>query len=710
MRTLPRLACAFLAALCVALLSTATPSGQAGSPASAQPAGPAHEAETLPIKRVVLYKNGVGYFEHVGRVRGSQSVTIGFTSAQLNDALNSLTVLDLGGGRVTGISYNSEAPLSERLSALGLPIGDAATVSQFFSALRGARLEVRAGGSTVTGRLLAVEKRVRTRADNTSQEVDELSIVGDSGDVRVVELSPAVTVRLADRDLNEQVGRYLGILASAQQQSLRRMIVSTIGSGERSLFVGYVSEVPVWKSTYRLVMPSKAGAKPLLQGWAVVDNTVGEDWTNVEMSLVAGEPQSFIQQISQPYYVRRPVIPLPSSALLTPQTYEAGLTGGAAPGGAAGVVEGVASEAMPAAAPPPLASPGHAALAFRNAATDSKKVAEAIAAMPVAAAGQELGDLFEYRIQEPVTIRKNQSALVPILSGEVAVEKVTVWSRSEKNSVPLRAVWLENTTNLTLDGGSFTVLESEAFAGEGLMSTLKPHEKRLLSYAADTAIHADARSEGGLRHVQRVRINKGTIVQVAQDQERRVYTVRNEDTVSRTVIVEHPARPGWTLAPGTPQPAESSAGYHRFRLTVDPKKTVTLTVDEVYPREVRYVVSRMTDSELMVFVQGPGVDPAIAAALKPVVEKKQAIAAVDRDLAARRAETDQIGTDQARVRENMKVLKGSAEERALTERYTRELDQQENRLEVLRRETATLEQQRAKLQAELDTLIEALTV
>ncbi len=663
----------------------------------------------------MLYKNGVGYFEHVGRVKGSQVVTIGFTSRQLNDALNSLTVLDLGGGRISGITYNSEAPLSERLSSLGLPVEEATTLSQFLSALRGARLEVRSGGTSVVGRLLAVEKRVRTRQDNTSQEIDELSIVGDGGEVHLVELTPAVAIRLADRDLTEQVGRYLGIVASAQQQSLRRMAIATSGTGDRSLFVSYISEVPVWKSTYRLVLPSKAGAKPLLQGWAVVDNTIGEDWTNVDLSLVAGEPQSFIQPISQPYYVRRPVIPLPSAALLTPQTSEAALTAQNAPTGAGGAVGGMFEQvAAPAtAAPPP--PPGAAAPLRRTASAphamaSDLKVAEVIAATPVAATGQELGDLFEYRIKEPVTIRKNQSALVPIVSGEVSVEKVTVWTPSGQNAVPLRAVWLENTTDLTLDGGSFTVLEAEAFAGEGVMSSLRPHEKRLLSYAADTAIHADARSEGGPRHVERVRINKGTIVQVAQDQERRVYTVRNEDTSPRTVILEHPARPGWVLAPGAPQVVESSAGFRRFRLTVEPKKTVTLTVDEIYPREVRYVLSRMTDDELTVFLRGPGVDPSVAAALKPIVEKKQAIAAVDRDLAAGKAEVDRIGTDQARVRENMKVLKGSAEERALTERYTRELDQQENRLEVLRRDSDALEQQRGKLQTELDALIEALTI
>src|SRR5258708_20018204 len=100
------------------------------------------------------------------------------------------------------------------------------------------------------------------------------------------------------------------------------MTISSAGTGERSLFVSYISEVPVWKSTCRILLPTKADAKPVLQGWAIVDNTVGEDWTNVELSLVAGAPQSFIQELSRPLYTRRPVVALPQAAMLTPQTHE----------------------------------------------------------------------------------------------------------------------------------------------------------------------------------------------------------------------------------------------------------------------------------------------------------------------------------------------------------------------------------------------------
>src|SRR6202023_2288547 len=149
------------------------------------------------------------------------------------------------------------------------------------------------------------------------------------GEIREVEVTPAMSVRLADTGLHGEMNRYLSLLASEREQDLRRMTLAATGSGERQLFLSYISEVPVWKTTYRLVLTSNAVKKPLLQGWAIVDNTVGEDWNNVELSLVAGAPQSFIQQLSQPYYGRRVVVPLPQEYERAPQTHEARLLGGA---------------------------------------------------------------------------------------------------------------------------------------------------------------------------------------------------------------------------------------------------------------------------------------------------------------------------------------------------------------------------------------------
>ncbi len=678
-------------------------------------------AARLPVTRVILYKNGVGYFEHSGRIRGSQDVDIDFTTAQLNDVLKSLTVLDLGKGRITGVSYNSTASLERRLGSLRLPVGENPNTIQFLDALRGARLEVRSGSTNVSGRLLSIDQRELPLKDGQKLTVNQLSLVTDNGEVRVFDLNPATSVRIAEKGLNEQVGRYLGMVASTRDQDVRRMVISTAGEGDRDLLVSYISEVPVWKCTYRIVVPKEG--KPLLQGWAIVDNTVGEDWKNVDLSLVAGAPQSFVQELSQPYYTRRPVVPLPANAMLTPQTHEAtmeegevvngqllapskiggsvgGVPGGVAVGQAGGVLGGVGA--------------GHGGGigggAYRvggGVRLDATAAAQALETTTTLAQTQELGDLFEYKLKDCVTIRKNQSAMVPILQTRIDAEKVSVWNPSQPSV--LRALWINNSSDLTLDGGSFNVLDTDAFAGEGLMDPIKPGEKRLLSYAADLGLLVDEKQKSEKQKITRIVIAHGAMTQITEEREEHIYTIRNRDTSARTVVIEHPARQGWKLADGT-QPAESTASFHRFRLNAEPKKTTIVSVEEYRPVSTRYQLTNVSDSQVDYFVSQNAVNAEVEKVLRQVAGQKNTIAGFEADLAARKVQMSSIAEDQQRVRENMKALKGSSEEKALVERYARELNDQEDRVQSLQHEISDLQQRRDAAQKALTEMIEGLAL
>lgn len=314
--------------ICVLVLGLAHAQKAVAPKTAAKTTPPPEEFNRLPVQRVVLYKNGVGYFEHSARDRGKQELNIDFTTSQLNDVLKSLTVVDLGDGRISSVRYNSIAPLSERLKGLRLPFGEQVYRDDFLVALRGARVEVHSGSATVSGKLLSVDKTKKQTVKGDVVESTKISIITEGGEMRNFELGPGTSVRLADRDLNDEVGRYLNLVSSSRSRDLRRMTIFATGAGEREVFVSYVSEVPVWKSTYRIILPEKTAAKPRLQGWAIVDNTIGEDWRDVHLTLVAGAPQSFIQEISQPFYTRRPVVPLPESVQLTPQSHEATLEDG----------------------------------------------------------------------------------------------------------------------------------------------------------------------------------------------------------------------------------------------------------------------------------------------------------------------------------------------------------------------------------------------
>ena len=765
----------------------------------------AQDTNKLPVKRVVLYKNGVGYFEHIGRVHDNQEVNIPFTSGQLNDVLKSLTVLDLNGGRITGVAYGSSAPVDRQIGDLRLPLGEKSSLTDFLGALRGARLEIKNGSNGMTGRLLSIERKTRI-AGGTTLEVDYLSLISDSGEVKTTEVAPGFSVRLLDPGLAGRVGRYLDIVSLGREADVRHMVISTEGSGDRSVFVSYISEVPVWKSTYRIVLSGKAGEGPLLQGWAIVDNTVGQDWDNVQLSLVAGAPQSFVQNLSIPYYTRRPVVPLPEAVAVSPQTYQATLLTGARLSGwvtdpAGGMVAGARVKAFDSggtvvgettadgngayelAGLPDGAmrlrfeSPGFnsteiagvysgstqnaqlqlgaasqtvtvdAAAATLQTSTASELAARSsrnggtgrmlgsgaaiggntragrgggvgsgsgggvgggVFRVESAARAQELGDLFEYKLKDPITIQKNQSALVPIVQSSIAAEKVSVWNDRAGYARPQRALWLTNSSGLTLDGGSFSVMEEDTFAGEGIFEPVRPAEKRLVSYAADLALNASSRNTTEQQRVTRVRVSQGVMTHESEVREKKTYTIRNEDTAPRLVIVEHPVRAGYELR-SEARPAETTADWMRFRMQVAPKQTAVLVVEEARPIQSTYALTSVTSQQVDLFVRQRSINQQVEEALRRILAQKNVVGELDSKKDGCDEEMNKIFDDQQRLRENMKALKGSAEEKLLLQRYTQQLNEQENRLEKLRKEKASLEAEQQKAQEALDTMIEGLS-
>jgi hypothetical protein len=315
-----------------------------------------------------------------------------------------------------------------------------------------------------------------------------------------------------------------------------------------------------------------------------------------------------------------------------------------------------------------------------------------------------LADLFEYRIKEPITLRKNQSALVPIINADVAVEKVSLWNRGAGNGRPIRAVWVTNGTGLTLDGGSITVVEGNAFAGEGLVEPLKPGERRLISYAADLGVMVDARRQPGDTRVFKLRARDGVIIQETEDRTTWTYRVRNENATPTTLVIEHRVQSGWKLGEGQ-TPAESTPDAQRFRVTLPTGKETVLDVREVRQGQSSVSIANIDDVMVARLVESGVPASALEAALRPVIAKKTEIAQVERRLQSLESERTTIVEDQQRLRENMKALRGSAEEKQLLQRYTRQLDEQENKLDALKQEVTTTSQQLATLRGELAALI-----
>jgi len=681
--------------------------GQKPPKAAAQTA---EEMKALPVRKVVLYKNGVGYFEHAGSVSGNQRVTIDFTSPQLNDVLQSLTVLDEGGGRIAGVNYNSTTPLAEQLKTLSLGMTEDPTSTELFSALRGQRVEVTgAPGGAISGRLMSIESREeKTGPDNAASSVQKfyLTVIAASGAVRVIELTPSLSVRPADPSLQAQLDRYLELLSTTHATGLRHLTLNALGSGSRQLRVSYISEVPVWKATYRMVFPRTSNGNATVQGWAVVDNTVGADWDNVQLSLVAGAPQSFIQPLSQPLYTRRPEIPIATAAQTSPQTHEAAET-----------VE-VQSEMIDgplAPAPPPSAAPyakaksalGGPVRADRFHGTSSGVMGSVFGSGNAGLGGAIGGgvyrasdainegdvstsafdDFFEYSLSQPVTIHKNESAMVPILQQDLPAEHVTLWSRN--NPRPLRAVWLENKSKLTLDSGSFSIFESGEFAGEGLLDPIHPGEHRLLSYAADQAIRVKITDQKSRRTLHHLQIRKGLVIENYMDVASVTYSANNTGDDDRTVLIEHPRHTnGWSLSEGV-KADDTTPDLYRFRVAVKPHATEKIEVSERGPEFTNVTIdpSQNTNAYLLELVKRV---PDAEARLKPVLDAQSKLADLDQTIAESKQQEQTAAADEARCRDNLTALKGNEAAR----RFVDELNHAEDLLQSTRKHTADLEQQK----------------
>ena len=708
---------------------------------SAAPAPTTAAIKDLPVRKVVLYKNGVGYFEHAGSVSGNQRVTIDFTSPQLNDVLQSLTVLDEGGGRIAGVNYNSTTPLAEQLKTLSLGMSDDPTSTELFQALRGQRVEVTGGpGGTLTGRLMAIESRTE-KSGTGDATVDKfyLTLVASSGAVKVIELTPALSVRPLDGNLQGQLDRYLELLSSTHSTGLRHLTLDALGQGQRELRVSYISEVPVWKSTYRIVFPRTANGNATMQGWAVVDNTVGADWDNVQLSLVAGAPQSFIQPLSQPLYTRRPEIPIATLVETTPQTHEAAEMAPAPP-----QVQ-VQSEMMNNQLSAPKVYAGAATAGPRAAAQmAANRSVHGFGVAGMAGLGSGSGggigygsgngyapgfggggggggvyrasdaiqegdvstnafdDFFEYALSAPVTIHKNESAMVPILQQDLPAEHVTLWSETEPS--PLRAVWLENNSKLTLDSGSFSIFESGEFAGEGLLDPIHPGEKRLLSYATDQAVRVKVAAHDGKRTLHHISIKKGVVIETHMDVASVTYSATNSADVDRVVLVEHARRNnGWTLDDGL-KAEETAPNLYRFKVPVAAHSTAKLEVRERGPESTAISLNANEDQTgyLLDLVKR---EPDALEKLKPVIDAQIALADLGRRIEESKKAEQAAAADEARDRENLTALKGND----AAKRFVDELNHAEDQLQATRKQTADLEQQKQAAIEKLNVSISGLS-
>lgn len=784
------------------------------------PSAPATKAntQTLPIRRVILYSNGVAYIERRGTVNGHAEIDLSFKQSQVDDVLKSMVVLDLGQGRIGAVSYNSSAPPAARMADIPFSIeagtqdGNSGGLSGVLSQLQGARVIVATANRSATGSILTVEER---RSQNDGKISHALVIASEGGDLMSFDLADVRSIKLIDAGTRRDVTEFANATASARRRDAKTIVVTSDGAGSREMLVSYTIAAPIWKTTYRVVLDSTG--KPFFQGWAIVDNVSEEDWNSISLSLVSGSPVSFIQPIQKPFYRYRPVVPRSDDLKLNPQVYEpmegSGVgtvsgritdQNGATVNGASVTITNMTTnqsytttttssgtykspELSPGNYSVTITSPGfkqhvlqnvvvgngtaqanatleigsisevvtvtaagselmqtqsstlgrsitgrrlselpsngrdsNGFFAANNSAIDglssfdrttiSDAMTRSDSGVEAVATGGEVGDLFEYRIDQPVTVPRDRSALIPILQTRMEGERVSIYNEGNRRDRAMGGMLLKNTSSLTLEGGALTVIDGDAYAGEALMERLKPGEQRLISFALDLGTLVNTTNKEDRAPAFLVRAINGVFQAHYYQTSRKIYTLTNQTDKPRVVFIEHLVRQDWTLSDDTQKPDGKTARYYRFRVPLEPHQKVELPVTERRALMDTYALMNFSRPDLELFIARNYIDATTRAVLEKILDLKSRMTTTDARIEAIDKEVTEIGEDQGRLRDNIKALTATAEARQLISRYVAKADTQETRLEQLNKDKQSLHEEHAKLQAELEGVIRGLSI
>jgi len=650
-------------------------------------------AGTLPVTRVVLFTSGVAYFERAGDVDGDVRVDLLFPVNDVNDLLKSMVLQDLGGGKVRAVGYDSQDPLERSLKSYAVNLSNNPSFSQVLGQVRGEKVEVLMQNTTapILGTVMGVEKKTALAEKGAAVEVELLNLWCADG-LRGVKLADVQRVRFLNPKLEDEVRRALDLLATGHDTQKKAVGLLFTGTGKRGVRVGYVVESPVWKTSYRLVL--SPDGKSLLQGWALVENTTEEDWKDVDMRLVSGRPFSFRMDLYRPLYVQRPLVELETVSNVRPPVHEPdfGRDKDKAPSKDM-AKDGFGYKDKKGGPPGEPKSPPRPEPLDPSVGVDAR------------AYGDKVGDYFQYKIDSPVSMARQKSAMLPILNERVETKRVAVYNPGTHPRHPMLAMRLKNSTKLHLMQGPITVFAGDSYAGDARILDVQPGEERLVSYGIDQGVEVAVRDGEATSRVAKMTLFKGVMTTTFLQREHKVYEVKNRFDEARTVLVEHPYRPQFQLA-APAKPAERTATLYRFEVAAAAGKAEKLEVVE--ERQVAQTVSLTNaDDERIAFVlNGNDAGAALKAALRQAVERKGKVSTARVALATLERDLRDLTEDQARIRANMeRVPKDSDAYR----RYLKKFDEQEPQFETLQKDIKKQRAEVDRLHQELDDFLAKLS-
>jgi hypothetical protein len=640
-------------------------------------------------------------------VRGNSSTELRFKTGQINDILKSLVLQDEDGGRVSTITYPSQDPLTKTLRSFQVDITSNPSLAELLNQLRGARVSIQAQAERLSGTILGVEMRRKAVENGDPVDAPVLNVLTGAM-IRAIELQTVSSLSLDDPQLQDELGKALTALSQARDQDKKPVNINFTGQGERRVRIGYVVETPIWKTSYRLIMDDRTSR---LQGWAIVENQTESDWNNVSLSLVSGRPISFVMDLYQPLYATRPTVVQELLAGLRPQVYDAGIAEArdrvamppAAP--AAGAAGGRGGGGGGRAGGAGAAQQGQGQLGQLSDLNRPVGAIDAISSVQSVARTTQLGELFQYQVGN-VTLARQKSAMLPIITDSVSIDRVSIYNAAVLPRNPLTGVRLKNITGKHLLQGPITVLDRGSYAGDARIDNLPPGQERLISYGVDLEMLVDNTKNTSTNAVVSGKINKGLLILDRRFVSTLEYLADNKSSRDKTLIVEHPIRQGWKLV-DTQRPLESTQNLYRFQGNAAANKVTTLTVKEEIIRAETIAMLQADLGQLVTYSRTGEIPREVRDAITRAVQLRQAVIDTERQIGERTQQVQAIGEEQNRIRENMKTVGQTTQ---YYERLLAKLNEQESQIEKLQGERDELMKKRDGERAALEEYLNNLVV
>lgn len=644
-------------------------------------------AQDLALKRVMLSSGGLGYFEYEAAVDGDATLKLTVSLDQVDDVLKSLVVYDDKGG-VGGLSLPGKEPLRQTFRDMPFDQSALESPAALLGALKGAQISV-GGPRAVSGRIVSVEEETQTVHDGkATTKRTRVAVLTDTGLQQFI-LEDAENLQFADAALRDKIGQALQAIQANRAKEARTLDLATRGQGHRTVRVAYIVPVPVWKASYRLTLPGDAAApNAALQGWATVENLSGQDWKDVELTLVSGRPVAFHQALYDAYYVTRPEVPVEVAGRLNPYIDRGG------------VASAELRRAMP---PPPPAPASPPAMKSRDAHYEASAAALAQAAGADQIQATDAATQVSFRFPSPVSVVNGRTLSLPVIDRQVPAQRLALYGTDPTARNPMAALRLVNDGDTGLPPGILTIYERDkagmvSYVGDARLSAFPVGEQRLLAYALDEKITVERDA------AQTDRLATGTIADGVLRYSRIVrqtttYRVRGPAKEPRQLVVLQRRLPGWTLTKPDAKGIEISEGSYRIPFQLpggDQTQAFEVAQEQTQHQELRLLDTG--SDQIKLFAQAQEFDAKTRDALIRVLQLQQAVGDAERKLAQIDAERQGIVEEQSRLRDNLARVPANSD---LQRRYLATLDKQETELETIA--TRRSEAEKA-MQAARDTL------